>query len=263
MISISTSTIPTSPEALREALISPSGPLRAGDVNVQGQTLDALTALDLDLSIMNLGMQALSDLKPVAKSDLAPELVRAERLHLGARVVVEGLPADASIDAHRAVLGFQQSGTGLKFVFSEGETVLLSATAKIRDIEAAIARTANQQAGGAAEIKGAKLILREINPQQLAVRVEIQAKAFITSGTIVVEGELVIDETKVARVRGLKASGSGMLASMAGAFLKPHFARAEAQSVSITSALPPPWKGRNVSWKITDSTVAIHAEVGI
>ena len=144
------------------------------------------------------------------------------RLDLRARGAECGFARDSAGDP---VLGLIRTGAGS-----------VSIEAERADLEVALKTIASGfLAKQGADVKSAKLELIDRGPQSLGFRAEITAKAFVMTARIVISGQLDLDDQLNLRVRDLATSGDGMIASLAGSFLRPRFAEVEKRTIPLAS----------------------------
>ena len=84
-----------------------------------------------------------------------------------------------------------------------------------------------------AEVKSARLELNDQGPRSLGFCAEVTAKAFLMKARVAVTGHLDVDDDLNLRVRDLATSGDGMIASLAGGFLRPRFAEIEKRVIPL------------------------------
>ena len=86
-----------------------------------------------------------------------------------------------------------------------------------------------------AEVKSARLELNDRGPRSLGFCAEVTAKAFLMKARVAVTGHLDVDDDLNLRVRDLATSGDGMIASLAGGFLRPRFAEIEKRVIPLAA----------------------------
>ena len=166
-----------------------------------------------------------------------PEL-HLESLSISAApLFFEDIPVHLDLRATKAECGFARDSAGesvLQIRRTESGSVTIEAPRA--DLEAALKNFAQGfLAKQGADVKSARLDLTERGPCALAFRAEITAKALLMTARVVVTGQLDLDEQLNLRVRDLATSGDGMMASLAGGFLRPRFAEIEKRTIPLAA----------------------------
>ena len=149
----------------------------------------------------------------------------------------ETTPVHLDFRASKAECEFARDSAGepvLQLLRTENGSVSLEA--QRADLEAVLKDFAHALlAKQGAEVKSVQLDLIDRGPRSLGFRAEITAKAFLMTARVVITGQLDLDEQLNLRVRDLGTSGDGMIASLAGGFLRPRFAEIEKRTIPLAA----------------------------
>lgn len=176
---------------------------------------------------------------PVPREAVAtPPQLHVERLSISATpLFFEDLPIHLDLRATNAECGFGRDSADepmVQILHTDSGSVTIEA--QRTDLEAALKNFAqNFLAKQGADVKSARLDLTERGPRALAFRAEITAKALLMTARVVVTGQFDLDEQLNLRVRDLSTSGDGMMASLAGGFLRPRFAEIEKRTIPLAA----------------------------
>ena len=235
MLPLACSQIPASPEELATALqegFRKHG-LAAHEVRASGEW-PRLAELSIDLT----GAQfSRANELPKAGADPQPG-VSIERLAISAApFYFEKIPAQLDLHASKVECGFASDATSGFFLrllrASSGSLSLESRRADLESALQTIARDLLAKQG--ADVKSAHLELIDRGPHSLGFRAEITAKAFLMTARVAVTGQLDLDEQLNLRVSHLATSGDGMIANLAGGFLRPRFADIEKRTIPLAA----------------------------
>jgi hypothetical protein len=96
--------------------------------------------------------------------------------------------------------------------------------AQLTDLEAAIRRNAAELAGKhGVEIQNVRLELSSRGPREIAFRAEVVAKMIFVKAPVTITGEVRLDDDLNLWISNLDLAGGGMVAGMAGSFIRPQF----------------------------------------
>jgi hypothetical protein len=227
--------IPDSPDALADALrtgLSAHG-LETKEVAARGPW-PALESLTIDLTGAKLSREhRLPETGLTRDSGFS-----AARFDLLAQPgILESIPVRAAMHAQDA--GFELcAGAGT-------ESVLLLKRAAHGDVSVEVARTDLErlvhslvcEAAGehGVTIKSTKLRFTSRGPRAVSLVAEVVAKMFIATATVTLSGDLDLDEQLNARLSNLRFNGDGMVANLAGGFIRPYLARFEGRAFPLMS----------------------------
>ena len=191
-------------------------------VVASGKSMTELASLVIDLTDCTFSRE----LRLPKKIGAAPgPKVSVKALKLtGQPFFFEQTPIEFNLRAADAVLTLAKADDNESLLtpesVREGEVMLsVDRTA----LEAALQELASAAASKqGVEIKKTRLELTSRTPRALGFRAEITAKMFIMSATVVLTGEVSVDDDLTACISKLHFSGSGMAASAAGAFIQPY-----------------------------------------
>jgi hypothetical protein len=234
MLPLAGSALPSSPEALREALKKGlmAHSVSAHSIAASGGEWPQLDDLTLDLT----GAQVTRDTKlPVAKGaessgiEVAKFQLQADPMRL------EKTPARLFLKAANATLNFVK-GKGAESALTltaakHGEIEIEVEKADLEELIRSIASEAAAKHG--VEIKRTALTLAAHGSRALSFRAEVGAKMFVMSTTVTVSGEAEIDDKLNARVSKLTCSGDGMIGSLASGFIRPYFDQIESRPIPL------------------------------
>ena len=227
---------PDSPEGLVTALRSGFGHrgIAARDVRAHG-AWPHLAELAIDLT----GAQFSRATALPKSATESPPAVSIESLTISAApFFFEKTPARLDLRASKAECGFARDATGaplLKLLRTAGGSI--SIEAQRADLESTLKNFAESfLAQQGAQVKSAHLELIDRGPRSLGFRAEITAKAFLMTARVAVTGQLDLDDQLNLRVRDLATSGDGMIANLAGGFLRPRFAEIEKRTIPLAAS---------------------------
>lgn len=174
---------------------------------------------------------------PRANAEPQPAVSMARLAITAAPLFFETTPLRFDLRAQDAECGFAHEAAGeavLQLTRAGGGSVLLEA--QRADLEAALKTLAAEAlAKQGADVKSAKLELTDRGPRSLGFRAEVTAKAFVMTARVTVTGRLDVDDELNLRVCDLATSGDGMIASLAGGFLRPRFAEIEKRAIPLAA----------------------------
>ncbi|MGB8167826.1 MAG: hypothetical protein WCF18_10075 [Chthoniobacteraceae bacterium] len=253
--------LPDSPKALADALergLAAHG-LNAREVVATG-TWPALDLLRIDLT----GAQVSRPQLPSPRDDTMNGTVTVGRFEVLAEPgEIEGAPAHVRLH-----------GDGAAFVIapvSAEESVLLirraahgELTIEIRheDLERLVHSLASKAASGhGVEIKNVKLACTSRGPRAVSIVAEVVAKMFIATATCTLSGDIDLDEYLNARLAHLQFHGEGMVANLAGGFIRPQLAALEGESFPLMNFALGEINLRDVQLVVGDS-LRVSAQFG-
>lgn len=224
-----------SPEALADALrqgLEARG-LPAREVVAQG----AWPALDL-LRVDLTGAEIPRTQLPHSTGAAGSGGCTAARFELVANPArIDSAAVQLSLEATNAEFKFAPAADG-GFVLSvqraaHGELTVEMAVSDVERLVHSLAADAAKPHG--AEIKQVKISLTSSGPRAVNIVAEVTAKMFIASAMITLSGDLELDGQLTARLSNLRFSGDGMMANLAGGFIRPQLAALEGRSFPLMS----------------------------
>ena len=229
---------PVFPDSLEIFLSSLRGGFTGRGISVRDIRADGewprLAELVIDLSGAKLSRatrQARADSEPQPGVSIAQLTVTATPLHF------EKTPLRFDLRAQDAECGFALDSARepvLQLTLAGGGSIVLEA--QRADLEATLKTLATEAlAKQGADVKSARLELTDRGPRSLGFRAEVTAKAFLMTARVAVTGNLDVDDQLNLRVRDLATSGDGMIASLAGGFLRPRFAEIEKRAIPLAA----------------------------
>jgi hypothetical protein len=227
--------IPDSPEALAEALQRglAARNLPAREVTAQGAwpTLDLLR---LDLT----GVQISRSQLPGPAGERRGDGFTTARFELvAAPGELESTPVHVSLQADDAAFDFASGGEGESMLLIKravkGEVKVEVARADVERLIHSLASAAASQHG--VDIKSVKVSFTSRGPRAVSVNADVTAKMFIATATVTLSGDVDLDEQLNARLSNLRFSGDGMVANLAGGFIRPQLAKLEGRTFPLMS----------------------------
>lgn len=262
MLPLASADFPDSHDALREAIAGGLArhEIAARKVTVEGGAFPAVERLAVDLS----GATVSRDLRLGRPGMAVGQEIRARELEVTADpLTFEGTPArlhlrgsDVTLagtkgSAGEWLLALQRAGDGeLRLGVQHSDLEKL-----IRTLLAEAAR------GHGVDIKQAKLELTPRGPRSLSLSLEVTAKVMIMSAPVALTGDLDLDNALQLQISNLAFSGSGMIANLAGQFLRPHFERIQSRPISLSVLSLGEVRLRDVELTAGEA-VALHARFG-
>jgi hypothetical protein len=150
---------------------------------------------------------------------------------------LESTPVYVSLLADDAAFQFAPNGDGGSLLLirraAHGEVRVEIARADLERLIHQAASEAARQHG--VEIKSVKASIVSRGPRAASVRADVTAKMFIASTTVTLSGDIDLDDQLNARLANLQFAGDGMIANLAGGFIRPHLAKLEGQSFPLMS----------------------------
>ena len=226
--------IPESSEALAAALregLAAHG-LPAREVTAQG-AWPALDLLRLDLT----GAKITRSQLPGSPGGQRLGGFKAARFELVAKPIeLESTPVQISVHADDA--SFKLAST------SEGELLLIERAARgevtVEVARVEVERLIHSFASAAAkehgvDIKSVKVSFTSRGPRAVSVKAEVTAKMFIATATVALSGDVDLDDQLNARLSNLCFDGDGMVANLAGGFIRPQLAKFEGRTFPLMS----------------------------
>jgi hypothetical protein len=203
---------------------------------VDARSLDfpRLESLEIDLSGTQLNQASLFS-EPSA-TPLETPTYQVERFSLQANPILwENIAADLDVKLSNArFLLAQESGGGFFLLLQETDHGSASVKVALTDLQAA-AETWIKKAAAAqgAEIKRTTLKLHSHGPRAAEIELEVSAKIFVMTATLVIRGTVSIGDSAEIQFSGWTCTGESMITSAANALLKPRFEQLEKQRISL------------------------------
>jgi hypothetical protein len=197
---------------------------------VEARSLDfpRLESLEIDLS----GTQ----LNQASAPPLETPTYQVEMFSLRANPILwENIAADLDVKLSNArFLLAQESGCGFFLLLQETDHGSASVKVALTDLQAA-AETWIKKAAAAqgAEIKRTTLKLHSRGPRAAEIELEVSAKIFVMTATLVIRGTVSIGDSAEIQFSGWTCTGESMITSAANALLKPRFEQLEKQRISL------------------------------
>ena len=174
---------------------------------------------------------------PRAKTDEQPSSNIARLTITAAPLHFEATPLRLDLSAQDAQCAFARDAADqpvLQLTHAASGSIVLEA--QRTDLEATLKEFATAAlAKQGADVKSVRLDLNDLGPSSLGFRAEVTAKAFLMTARVFVTGRLDLDDQLNLRVRDLATGGDGMIASLAGSFLRPRFAEIEKRVIPLPS----------------------------
>ena len=235
MLPLSGSDFPASPETLAAAL---RGGLERRGISVRDIRADGEWPRLAELTIDLTGAQLARATRPVqASTDAQPGASIARLAIVAAPLYFEKTPLRLDLHAQDAECAFARDSAQepvLQLTRSgSGSVVLEAQRADLETVLKTFATAALAKQG--AEVKSVRLELNSLGPRSLGFRAEVTAKAFLMTARVAVTGRLDVDDQLNLRVRDLATSGDGMIANLAGGFLRPRFIEMEKRVISLAA----------------------------
>ena len=235
MLPLSGSDFPVSLETFSAAL---RGGLEGRGVSVRDIRADGewprLAELAVDLTgahITRATRPAQADTEPQPGASIARLAIVAAPLHF------EKTPLRLDLQAQDAECAFARDSAQEPVLqltrCGSGSVVLEAQRADLEAVLKTFATGALAKQG--AEVKSVRLELNSLGPRSLGFRAEVTAKAFLMTARVAVTGRLDVDDQLNLRVRDLATSGDGMIANLAGGFLRPRFTEMEKRTISLAA----------------------------
>jgi Flp pilus assembly secretin CpaC len=235
MLPLAGSSFPDSSDTLTEALktgLAGRG-MTAREVVAIG-TWPALDSLKVDLTGTKLSATQQIDTKASAQTP-GPTPRRFELIASPAQW--EAAPLDVRLHATDVVFDFgrtPENGAVLMVkTAAEGEVTVEVAVAEVEKLVQSLAAKAAGEHG--VEIKSTKVTFTSRGPRSVSVSALVTAKAFIASATVTLSGDLDLDEHLNVRLSNLRFSGDGMVANLAGGFIRPQLVKLEGRTIPLMS----------------------------
>ena len=231
MLPLAGSDFPASIETLVASLRAGFGGrgVSVKDIRAHGEW-PRLAELGIDLT----GAQLSRDTRFAQAGAETQACVTIERLSItGAPLHFETTPIRVDVVAHQAGCAFA-SGPALQMVRAASGSMMIET--QRADLEAALKKFATTLlAKQGVDVKAAHLELTDHGPRSLSFRAEITAKAFLMTARVAVTGHLDVDENLNLRASNLATSGDGMIANLAGGFLRPRFLEVEKRAIPLAA----------------------------
>jgi hypothetical protein len=236
MIPLAASVPPASASSLCEALRGGCAGKRFSVQEVKACALHfpRMESLDLDLSGTQLDSESSFHQPTAAPLDFPIYEVQKFSLH-ASPLLWEDIAADFEVKISNARFGLVPEGED-QFSLLLQQTGQGDASVKIAvaDLQAAAERWIKKAAAQqGAEIKKTVLKLHLTGPRSGEIELEITAKIFVMTATLVIRGRVSIEDAFEIRFSGWTCAGESMITSAANALLKPRFEQLENQRLSL------------------------------
>ena len=199
------------------------------------RTLGAWPALDLlriDLSGAKISQPTL----PGKVGDGVQPCVTTKRFELeAAPAEVNGMPIHISLHAEDAAFEFVSlEGGQAMLAINQASHGELSAHAAHSDLDRLIHSLVSAAAREhGAEIKSVALRFTSRGPRAVSINAEVTAKMFIATTKLGLSGDADLDDKLNARLSNLRFQGDGMMANLAGGFIRPKLASFEGRTFPL------------------------------
>lgn len=235
MLPLAGSEPPNSPETLVTALKTglAARELTAKEVTTSG-TWPALDSFMVDLTGVQVSR---SHRVPTADSSHPAGFCAARFELVAAPASLESTPVQISLHAKDAEFEFASSVQG-EFLLMMKRTAQGDVTVEVArtEIERLLQKLASEAAGPhGVEIKSTSLQVAQRGPRAVSLVAEITAKMFIAKATMTLTADLDLDDQLNLRPSNLQFHGDGMVASLAGGFIRPQLARLEGRAIPLVS----------------------------
>ncbi len=216
-------------EALRQGLEARGLPAR--EVVAQG-TWPALDLLRVDLTGVEIPRTRL----PGSTGTTGSGGCTAARFELVATPArIDSAAVQLSVQATNVEFEFAPAADGGSALrvqrAAHGELTVEMAVSDLERLVHSLAADAAKPHG--AEIKQVKISLTSSGPRAVSIVAEVTAKMFIASALITLSGDLELDDQMTARLSNLRFGGDGMMANLAGGFIRPQLAALEGRSFPL------------------------------
>lgn len=187
------------------------------------------------MSALSIQLRQINRPKPLPRTEAAPALTVAKFKVTGTPVEIEGIPATIHANFSGLGCGFGRAGEGpWQLVVQSAGGGRIELEAATRDIEQGVHRIVSELAGSqGATVKSTTLNLTSISPRSIKFEVSCTAKVFIATATLIVGGQLEIDEQLNARLSDLSVRGDGMIANMAQGLIQPRLAELNGRVIPL------------------------------
>jgi hypothetical protein len=176
---------------------------------------------------------------------------------------LESAPVHVSLLAVAAEFDFTaaENDTSLLLIrrAAQGDVTLEVSTADLERLVQTHAANAAREHG--ADIKSVRIRFDARGPRALSVTAEVTAKVFIATATLTLSGDLDLDDQLNARLSNLRFAGDGMVASLAGGFIRPQLAALEGRTFPLLSFALGEIRLRDVQVQVGD-TLRLAAQFG-
>jgi hypothetical protein len=176
---------------------------------------------------------------------------------------LESTPVHISLQADQAEFDFTPAQAGESWMLMQraahGEVMVEVARADIERLVQTLATEAAGQHG--VEIKGVKVNFTSRGPRAVSITAEVTAKMFIASAALTLSGDVDLDDRLNAQVSNLRFHGDGMIANLAGGFIRPQLAKLEGRKIPLTGFALGEISLRDVQLE-TGETLRLRAQFG-
>lgn len=225
--------IPDSPEALAQALESG---LAARDILPRQVTAEGkwptLDLLRIDLTGSKVAEPEISS----PPSDVPVGSVSVSRFEiLAAPAEVQGVPIHVRLHASDAVFDLASAGATESLLLikrvADGEMTVEVARADLERLLHSLAAKAAGEHG--VDVKGVSVSFTSRGPRAVSMTAELVVKMFIATATLKLSGDVDLDEGLNARLNNLRFHGDGMVANLAGGFIRPQLTNLEGRKFAL------------------------------
>jgi hypothetical protein len=190
--------------------------------------------------------------------------LRVEDLHINAAGLLLGpATADLRLGARHVRLNQAKDASGDAVLMLQGAADgLVEITAATKDIEAAIAAVAKNEAGKhGVQIDQVRLTVKPRGARSIDAEVQLRAKKLFFSTVITISAKLDVDEQLNASVSGLKCHGEGAIGALGCGFLEPHLNAVNGRTFPLMALPLGEVRLRDVRIAATDR-ITVSAEFG-
>lgn len=236
MIPLAASVPPSSSSSLCEAIRGGCVGKKFSVQAVEASALQFPRMESLELDISGTQMDSESRFPQPAAAPLDFPIYEVQNFSLHATPLLwENIAAELGVKISNARFGLAPEREGeFSLLLQQTDQGRASVKIAVADLRAAaerwIKKAAEQQG---AEIKKTVLKLHSTGPRSGELELEITAKLFVMTATLVIRGAVSIEEPFEMRFSGWTCTGQSMITSAANALLKPRFEQLENQRISL------------------------------
>ncbi len=233
--------------------------ITAREVTASGGAFPTIDALRIDLTNAKLNRE----MRPPGKASGDGPEIRIESLEVKAHpLLLEDAPVELDLRATGAVARLV-SGNGEEALLvpqsaAEGQ---VSVSIRNADLEHLLQTAASMAAAKhGVEIKETHVSLTARGNRGLTFRAEVVAKVFFAKAPVALTGEADLDESLNLQLSKLAFEGSGMVANLAGGFIRPHLDKLQEKPISLGAFALGQMRLQDITISTTDG-IAIQAKL--